>query len=59
MKGVKMTFSAFVKILKYFYNKSTTNGMFVLELIDESLEDVSKEDEKQKGQRCCLFCNEE
>ena len=42
-----MTFSAFVKILKYFYNKSTTNGMFVLELIDESLEDVSKEDEKQ------------
>ena len=41
-----MTFSLFAKILKNFYNKKATNGTFVLNLFDESLEDVSEEDEE-------------
>lgn len=42
-----MTFSVFVKILKVFYIKDVTNGIFVLNLIDESLEDTPYDTEQQ------------
>ncbi|MBQ4496753.1 MAG: ImmA/IrrE family metallo-endopeptidase [Spirochaetaceae bacterium] len=52
-----MTFSDFVKMLKFFANESITNGRFVLDLIDESLEDVNEEDEKQilELNDCCSY----
>lgn len=36
-----MTFSDFVQILKSFANETITQGRFVLDLFDKSLEDVS------------------
>ncbi|MBO7485753.1 MAG: ImmA/IrrE family metallo-endopeptidase [Spirochaetaceae bacterium] len=42
-----MTFSAFAQLLKSFANENCTNGQFVLDLIDESLEDIKEEDKKQ------------
>lgn len=42
-----MTLSDFAKILKGFADAETTNGSFLLEMIDESLEDVKKEDEEK------------
>ena len=41
-----MTFSDFVQILKSFANETITQGRFVLDLFDKSLEDVSTEDEE-------------
>lgn len=43
---VRMTFSCFVKILKSFVDVKMSKGRFVIELLDESLEDVEKADEK-------------
>lgn len=42
-----MTLSDFAKILKGFADDGITNGSFLLEMIDESLEDVKKEDEEK------------
>lgn len=41
-----MTFSVFAKLLKGFERDHLNNGSFVIELIDESLEDVTNEDKE-------------